>query len=418
YRYNFVKNKIEKTGILVLDSEPNGATVFIDEKKQKKSTETRIKNLLPDTYLVRVEKEGYYAWEKILEIKSKLTTFAENILLFKESVPMQIVDGEISEMSLSSDEKMLAYVLENTLRLYDLKNSDETEIYKSYSQIVGISWSADNEKILIEEKYYPHFKVIDVSDEGKIFVPKNHFGINFTELRWDENDGDILYGLKPLSLKAGTLYKINLADEKTGLPIPIGNAFIVDGDSIYTTNYINKNDFLYKRSFDNPEDTEEIAMLPVGNYEFVSFEKNRLTLLHKDRGELVYINLDDSNENTILESWVTDSIWANGNINKLLIKKDFEILVQNFETRKRELITRYSKEIVKTLWHPEGNYIFFSMNDKIQVIELDSRGGTRNKITLVDFDEIGDFVLDKDAEKIYFTGKVGAQEGIYELGIQ
>lgn len=418
YRYNFVKNKIEKTGILVIDSEPDNALVFINEKGQKHKTKARIKNLLPDTYLVRLEKDGYYVWEKFLEVKSKFTTFAENIVLFKKSIPMQVVSGKISNISLSRDKKTLAYISNNTLKILNLRDKTETEIYKNAAQIIKITWSADDKKILVEEKYYPHFKIIDVVGENEIFIPKNHFGINFKELRWDENNGNILHGLKLVSLKSGTLYQIDLENKKTSIPIPVGNAFIVRGDTIYSTESNNNNDFLFKRSFSEPADAEQITMLPVGNYEFLDFKEDYVTLLHKDRGELVFINLENSDENNILEVEVVDSEWTDEGTDKLLIKKDFEILVYNFETEKKELITRYGEEIEKALWHPGGGYLFFSMNENIQVIELDSRGGARNKITLVNFDEVDNFFLNDDAEKIYFSGKVGSQEGIYELEIQ
>lgn len=418
YRYNFVKNKIEKTGILVVNSAPDNALIFINEEEQKDKTETRVKNLLPDTYLVRIEKEGYYPWEKFLEIRSKLTTFAENVLLFKKSVPMQIVTGKISDFALSNDKKTLAYSVGDTLYVLDLKNKTATELYKNASSITNIIWSPDDKKILIEEKYYPHFKVVDFSDDPKIFIPKNHFGINFKELKWDENDGNILYGFQLLSLKTGTLYKINLNDKTTELPVPVGANFIVKGSEIYTTEFFSNNDFLVKRSFDNPGDATQITILPTGSYEFLESKNDYLTLLQKERGELVFINLKNFDDSTILETKVVDDVWTEKGADKLLIKKDFEILAHNFETNKKELITRFGEEIEKTVWHPDGEYVFFSIDDSIQVVEIDSRGGSRNKITLVNFDEIRDFTIDKNAEKIYFIGKVGAQEGIYELGIQ
>lgn len=418
YRYNFVKNKIEKTGLIVVNSEPENATVFINGKEFKMKTEARIKNLLPDTYLVRVEKEGFHPWEKLLEVKSKLSTFAENIVLFKDALPEQIVSGKIQLSELSNDGKIMAFVENNTLKLLNLKDETIEEVYLSTAQIENISFVKNDSKILLEEKYYPHFKVIDLNNDNEIFIPKNHFGINFDELTWDTEDSNILYGLKLTSLKSGLLYKIDLNKKETSLPITVGNSFLVDGSDIYTTEFANNNDFLYKRSFNEPTMSTEITILPVGNYEFLNFKRDRMTLLHKDRGELIYINLDDFDENTILETRVIGSMWPEKGIEQLLIEKDFEILVQNFNINKRELVTRFSEEITKALWHPNANYIFFSMDNNIQVIELDSRGGGRNQLTLVNFDKVDSFFLDENAETIYFTGGVGSQEGIYKLEIK
>ena len=95
YRYNFKKNKIEKTGILNIDSQPRGALIYLNGQYQNK-TPARFTNLLPDRYQVKVEKDGYYPWQKDLEVKSNLTTFAKDIVLFKQNLPVNIVAGEIN----------------------------------------------------------------------------------------------------------------------------------------------------------------------------------------------------------------------------------------------------------------------------------------------------------------------------------
>lgn len=64
YRYNLKKNKIQKTGILILKSRPKEATIYLNEKIQKEKTPARIANLLPEDYFVRVEKENFYPWQK------------------------------------------------------------------------------------------------------------------------------------------------------------------------------------------------------------------------------------------------------------------------------------------------------------------------------------------------------------------
>jgi hypothetical protein len=86
YRWNWKKQRIEKIGVMFLRSKPNDATVMIDGETTSFHTPARITNLLPGTYDVRVNKVGFSAWEKHLTVQSELTTFAEGIQLWKDSV--------------------------------------------------------------------------------------------------------------------------------------------------------------------------------------------------------------------------------------------------------------------------------------------------------------------------------------------
>lgn len=155
YRYNLKKNKIQKTGILILKSRPKEATIYLNEKIQKEKTPARIANLLPEDYFVRVEKENFYPWQKKLTVKSKLTTFAENIILFKKSLPAEIKIGQINSISLSPDEKKIIYTTDQELGkevwFLTLEDKKERLIYRTSDQneINLLEWDPPSRKILI-----------------------------------------------------------------------------------------------------------------------------------------------------------------------------------------------------------------------------------------------------------------------------
>ena len=125
YRYNLKKNKFEKTGILYLDSMPKGAEIYFDEKYQGQ-TPARFSRLLPDQYLVEIKKNGYSFWQQKLEIKSNLTTFKRDVILFKKNLPINIINGEINILSLVPDQEKIIYSVINRgieeLKIYNLKN--------------------------------------------------------------------------------------------------------------------------------------------------------------------------------------------------------------------------------------------------------------------------------------------------------
>lgn len=75
YRVTFNdSNGISGTGILVLNSFPEGARVYIDDNLTT-ATDNTI-NLSPGDYTVRIEKDGYYPWQKYVLVRREEVTHA------------------------------------------------------------------------------------------------------------------------------------------------------------------------------------------------------------------------------------------------------------------------------------------------------------------------------------------------------
>lgn len=80
YRLDFATLKFQPNGILVLRSEPDGASVYIDGDL-KTATNASI-SIPPGTYDVEVRKDGYFSWYKRLTIVKEIVTQAP-VSLFK-----------------------------------------------------------------------------------------------------------------------------------------------------------------------------------------------------------------------------------------------------------------------------------------------------------------------------------------------
>ena len=80
YRLDFKTFKFQPNGILVLKSEPDGASIFIDGEL-KTATNASI-SIPPGTYDVEVRKDGYFSWYKRLTIEKEIVTQA-GVSLFK-----------------------------------------------------------------------------------------------------------------------------------------------------------------------------------------------------------------------------------------------------------------------------------------------------------------------------------------------
>lgn len=90
YRYNWQRQKVEKVGVMIIDTEPTDADVMLNGQKITTGRPARLADLKPNYYQVRAEKSGYYSWQKSLEVKSQDSVLLYDIVLFKEQTPILI----------------------------------------------------------------------------------------------------------------------------------------------------------------------------------------------------------------------------------------------------------------------------------------------------------------------------------------
>ncbi|NMB56624.1 PEGA domain-containing protein [Candidatus Beckwithbacteria bacterium] len=72
YRFNLKDQNIEGTGLLVANSQPQGASVYVDGQLKTATDDTL--HLTPKDYQIRLEKDGYYSWQKIIKIENELVS--------------------------------------------------------------------------------------------------------------------------------------------------------------------------------------------------------------------------------------------------------------------------------------------------------------------------------------------------------
>jgi hypothetical protein len=82
YRFSLKTFKFSPSGILVVKSEPDGASIFVNHEL-KGATNTNI-SLAPGVYDVEVKRDGYFGWYKRLTIEKEVVTLA-TISLFKNA---------------------------------------------------------------------------------------------------------------------------------------------------------------------------------------------------------------------------------------------------------------------------------------------------------------------------------------------
>ena len=119
YRFDFKALKFQPNGILVLKSEPDGASVYINGEL-KTATNANL-SIAPGTYDVEVKKDGYFGWYKRLTIEKEIVTQA-SISLFKNVPSLSPVtsSGAINTI-ISEDGSKIVYSVLPSKNLSDDK---------------------------------------------------------------------------------------------------------------------------------------------------------------------------------------------------------------------------------------------------------------------------------------------------------
>jgi len=90
YRFDILKGepKVSKTGLLVATSIPDGAQIIINDELKTATNNTL--DMLPGDYEVKIIKDGYFPWQKLLRIQTGIVTKAD-VLLYPNAPKLESI---------------------------------------------------------------------------------------------------------------------------------------------------------------------------------------------------------------------------------------------------------------------------------------------------------------------------------------
>jgi hypothetical protein len=434
------KQTLSKTGMLVIDTSPRGAKIFIDDKPSQlffkkyfnKSesyikTPAKIKNIMPGEYTIRVESPGYWSWEKKLTINPGQATYAEDIYLFKNDMPMQMADLSVKEENFSrmpireasqSPNKKYFFSLNEEKAIITPENEEQTiipfsSLKKPIKNPFSILWSNDSEKIIVGKILF------NIHNPEKIIYLEDILGTNADNFFWDKTDANKIYYQADKSigyLDLATNIKKTLLSGEEYLD------YLPGGDNLYFISQANAGTRLKEFSLKSQTVIKNIELPSSLGYEFMN-PQNGFLNIYDSKHNILYL-ADPSLPANPLKEIINNTeyaYWVNNN--KLLYGNDFEIWLLDLDNANsltktnKKILTRISQPIGAVLWHPSDNYVFFHTDKTINIIELDERE-RRNVTELLKTENIYSLFLDEKGETLYFGAKIGNQEGLYKLEIQ
>ena len=172
YRIDIDQKRVTQTGAFFLKVKPNSAHVQINGETVKKTDflfgSILIKNFLPKIYTIEISREGYYTWQKTLEIRARQVTDAKHVILFPQNIELRetTVDIENIELEeLSPDKRKIAFTKEAELWISYIKDSEVQPFYRADEEIFLTRFSQNIEHI---NWIGSHYLVFSVGEQIKI----------------------------------------------------------------------------------------------------------------------------------------------------------------------------------------------------------------------------------------------------------
>lgn len=394
---------LQKTGTLNIETSPKGAFIYLNEKKTaypgikifKKdylTTPSKVKNLLPGKYNLKLEKEGYWPIQKEIFIESGITTTIENIHLFRSDLPTIVYRSTSTSLSLSPSSKYI--YLESSGQLVDLTNSSfRLELDNNSNG----SWQ-DNENFFADGLIY------NINNENIINL-NNEVKIKADSWKYDRDNSSIYYTANK------SIFRFEKDNTASLIISNIENYldYKQDGNLLFLILEIDDDKFLKEYDINTQQEIKSMELPKVGNYLFFPGAKNgHLTLYDEQNSSLYLINKNDWQKSSIINQ-VRD--WVFINKTQMIYHNGWEIFLLDLKEDSSRLLTRVSEPISKIIWHDRENYYIFSTVNTLQAGDLRSNLLT----TLFKTEKIGDIALDSKQDLLYFYSEIGQQSGVYKF---
>ncbi|HTK04349.1 MAG TPA: PEGA domain-containing protein [Candidatus Eisenbacteria bacterium] len=414
YRYNWKRQRVQKTGLIQAETVPTGAKVFLDGSLQRKTTPASYTRLLPDDYLVRIEKKGYLPWEKTLEVKSGQTTFATNIVLYRDALARLVLERRAGTAAWSPDGTDVALLTDDGdwKELVALADGKGPVLLARFARDAyadeSLAWSPDGTAVLFTANAggATHAMRFLPSAPNEALSVHENFPKGPLAVHWNAGGASLMV--------VSTLGAFTV-DSATGAVSPVrleaGIKDAVDaGRSTYVLRAERKNataSVMLERL--SGESSETVLQLAAGDYRFLPGDDRKLLVAEKRKRRIILVDA---------ASGASDAFDATGAVwepkgRRLLLWNDFEIYTVDPADGSRDLITRLGTPIASCAWSPAGEAIIFSTANGIAAAELDDRDH-RNVFDLIRFTDVGPFAVDANAGMLRFIGSAGTKSGVYE----
>lgn len=365
YYFDLKTFSLKKGGSVFVKSIPRAAQIYIDGKLKKKKSPVNI--ALPSgQYTLKIEKDGFYSWEKKIKIDSGFVNWQEFIFLIRIDKQEKTIAENINNFSISKNYQKIAYSdINGGIFSADINGDNKKTLLENKEKAKNVkilTWSKDNQSVLIEkttEKEGQRFLILKNEKSYKIpHIPGELAKIDF---KYDSNE-------EIIALSSGKLYSAkenSILTEDTN----ISDFSQTNSHIIYAKNG-NEESFLIK-TWSDFKNKENIIKSNIKFLKVYSEINDFIAYIKEDSSLWTYL---EGKENKISDeadhaSWSPES-------KKLLFVKNGEIKIytdkeEDPRESKTKLVTRLSSPIDEIKWFYDEGHIIYRVKNIITFLEID-----------------------------------------------
>lgn len=425
WNYNWKIGKIESTGVIIIDiQKPRMCAVEVANYKTTTLlpfTVYHLNQLKPGEYKIKISKESYRPWEKTIEVTGNSTSFVDKVVLFKDAQASTLETEKIQQWFGGSDRYAIFHKENNgtkELWLFDAYDESQDLLYRQVinplssaaQKIDAGDWSAQSAYFLWKNNNEHQIFNINNLNEDPIDLDKLTLPTTVQQYQWHNNNENILYVLNSnqevwqININnRSTLKLADLSKESVAMAVADQVIYYLENTAEGVTLFQNKNGEILKlMDFSAGEYQLKTLAENIFSVQDVNAKKSYLFVTNKDQLTFQEINALDlklsPSKNKFTYSSNTFEIWT----------------LENFYSTEKKgdayLLTRLSQTPENLQWHNSNEYLYYTINNELKIIELDGRGNQRNIYTWTVDGQIKGIISNKEHSILYLATENGLQK--------
>ena len=428
YSYDALHNQIYKTGLVLVDSTPNNADIYINSRKTDKKTPYRYSGAPAGNIDVGLYRSQYRNWMKKAVVVPGEVTFVNYAMLIPEVLEQKQIDANIvfSNILQSENKQKTFGISKNPLAIYAI--SDDGNSKQVYSPAASgnpsadvvdfqnLQLSRDGQRLLFNQKIANGSmqKVVLDTSSAKLNNLTEEFGFSFVDLRFNPKNSSELFWLE-----SGVLKKVQINDKNISSNI-IDSIFQLDIEEdrllVFKRTPSNENTvelYAYDLNGDNETLIEQFTFDPSG-YD-ISFIKSRFA----EYISLIYISTQNAEliKNPYQKTNNTLSIKQIGsNVTHQTISPNNRFLVYNQNNTLRLIDLEFGQDdnfgtellgLQRWTWYDDYHMVI-QQNSGLRLMDYDGQ----NNYLLTPISDIAEFAVWNNQKAIAPLNKTGS---LYKL---
>jgi len=418
--------KIEKTGMIIISTKPFGANIILNGKQTSKNTSqffsTKLNNLGKNKYILNLEKDGYYTWEKELHVFPEMVTWANYVLLFSKNPKIEKVDfiGSLVESLASYDNKYQSILMKDKSGevIYILNNStgEKTVLLetaklaadKKITDIKFVDWSKDRRYLLITGIVKGEKQYLAVNTESKSIETLNAlFPNRFDRLSFNTANSDEIYGIQN-----NEIFRLSIRNKTitNALEKNIVYFTLSAEEKLYYIKDTTGARSLWQANSDFSGKTSLSDAMPVSDkYEIKVSPKDKKIAIYTKNNTSLYMLSKSENKSSLITMGkdIVDFSWSPHD-DRFFYKSANNMFVFEIDDYKKESIEYViagASDYKNVVWY-DDRHLLAQKGDRVAVMDFDGS----NEVVLGD--TVGDIkpFFSSDNKDILFFAKVSPDQ--------